>query len=116
MIELNPFGACCGVAELQDISFCGKFDMSGFESQLDDITSYSHIIFTQATNKKNMKKEYGEDLAKLIRRHHLGRVQRSHPSPNPQTGNTITTFTWTVNKKGVENYLAKLNDDDDDDE
>lgn len=115
---------CCGVKEahgIQEItdpkhnllSICKRFVMN----YTGDSYSYyarcrpmrltmitcAHIVFSQAVGRNhggNMG-NYGEALAKFITEHNLGEVIETNPTRNPNSGNRVTAWLWTPNKRGL---------------
>lgn len=72
-------------------------------------TSYSmlpaHYVFSD-----NTKRKCGEALRDYIRKHKLGSVVSSDRAKNVNSGNTIQTFIWVVNKEAmVDWFIAEYN-------
>lgn len=127
MIEFNSL-ICCGVVELDAISY-SKSPIDIFiniiddyycdpgideaeikhyaENVVDDKFSAAHAIFTQASRTRK-KSGYGFNLARYVEKNNLGTVIASAPAKNPNTGNYIVTFVWTINHKELVRYLTKL--------
>lgn len=124
MTKLQHNFHCCGLAELANIS-----DSSGDPKQMllqslsdavrRDYDHYpfagggkitnldfecSHIVFSQAYNRGSKLKAgqgYADKLAAYIKANDLGHVVRSRIATNPNSGNRVTVYLWTVNKRNL---------------
>lgn len=106
---------CCGVIELNGISGCRNpeealkdlFDLDDEYDSFSYPNTAPHYIFTQASHGK-ARTGYGYNLAAYILKHGLGVVSGSVPAFSPKTGNYITVFTWTLDKKAIERWVKRL--------
>jgi hypothetical protein len=112
-MELYFVEGCCGVRELAGIgegnssefilrSFCNEVYTNALFNEHQDITegnedrgNFAHVFFTQA----GVGKTYGENLASYIQRHGLGNVVATPSMLNPNSGNNLKMWVWTVNWK-----------------
>lgn len=94
--------SCCGMAELSDINY----GLDDFEQAFrnvyintdNDPHCYGIIIFTDAVRMSDTEKG-GEVLAEWIKKKRFGRVIKTAPAVNPNSGNKIVVWAWTPNKK-----------------
>lgn len=131
MIDFNIL-TCCGLVELDGISYsksptnifidifdccvpCDYYTVIADETEIKhyaedavhDKFSAAHAIFTQASRTRKQS-GYGFNLARYIEKNNLGTVIASAPAKNPNTGNYIVTFVWTINHKELVRYFTKL--------
>lgn len=69
---------------------------------------YAHLFFTQADEKRGKYSGYGFNLEQYIIDQGLGDVVVSNSSKNGGTGNYITLFVWTPDKKAVAAHYVAL--------
>lgn len=106
---------CCGLQELDGLSnhprdpeasFMALVEDNGIGNNLDaNIFGCGGFIFTQAGTNKTV---YGKNFAKFIEANKLGTVTMMPGFKNPNTGNTIITFLWVINQKGIKPLYNKL--------
>lgn len=109
---------CCGIRELDGVE-----EQSAERSALDAAYYWfehdkdgAHIFFS-VTNRKL----HGKNLAAYIIKNKLGTVIKTSPTKNPNSGNMLTMWVWTVNKATFRAFWDKhrrgcQSDDEDDDE
>ncbi|MFA6325057.1 MAG: hypothetical protein WCX46_02405 [Candidatus Paceibacterota bacterium] len=107
--------SCCGLDEFQDIS-----DEPNNKEILKKMKRHYHhdswgespnsveegnlptfILFTGVT-----KEKYGSNLEKFILKNKYGTITKTKSKLNSNSGNQITAWIWTLNKK---NLVKKLN-------
>ena len=119
IIEVSEEMLCCGVNELDGISQATPQEV--LEDLLLSVPYYdepvyaeepnaAHLIFTQATAKKDRNLTgYGYKLRNLIEAEDLGSVTDSNSGVNPKTKRHIVVFTWTLNRRGIVNWVKRYN-------
>lgn len=116
---------CCGLDELANIQ-CDPSAKSTIDGLLGNwrrvIYDYptqkyketgeyqpcaAHLIFSDAHDSKK-RENYGDELMKYIRKHKLGTVIKTRKDQkNPNSGNMISCYVWTVDPKGCKKYCDK---------
>lgn len=130
-ISIDRF-ECCGLAEIDGISYAGYKGKDGPKRTVidlfcdteerwnNDTQDYDDIlvldesddlraaafIFTQASSTKKPQ-GYGYDLKAYIEREGLGTVVVAAPGANPNTGNIIHTFVWTLDERGIVKWAKR---------
>lgn len=107
---------CCGMREMADLEFTdnAKSAMEEFIMEAIPVRDhynwknnkyeklaelrFSHVVFSEA---KDGSGNYGENFAAFIRRHRLGTVVASQRRRNPNSGNLLKFWVWTLNKRGL---------------
>jgi hypothetical protein len=103
--------SCCGLREISGLSdhcdsaeamqaFCGSVIFSGY-------LRCSHAIFSEARGMLMNDGPYGERFAAYIRRHNLGTVTASKRVENPNSGNQLKVWVWTINKRNLRAWARK---------
>ena len=109
---------CCGVDELSGISRQAPegtiLDLlrdggEGFETDHDILKGDKRFtIFTQATKRRGGPRGYGERLSKYIVDSGMGSVVGiGGDVKNPNSGNYLKVFVWTMDWAGVLAWLKK---------
>lgn len=111
--------SCCGVKELSGISDHAN-PLAVLQRYVAEVrTMYNrpkggrfmftpggaHMFFTQAGNGV----VYGENLAAYIEKNELGTIIRSPGRVNPNSGNNLIVFLWTLNQKNLKAWVKKHN-------
>lgn len=65
---------------------------------------FSHVVFSEA---KDGSGAYGERFAAYIRRNNLGDVVASGRRVNPNSGNQVKCWVWTLNKRALMAWANK---------
>lgn len=117
--------SCCGLFEIatmydgpQDPKYLlsciyNDMDFRG-RSNTGRLQSCAFFVFTDI-----VQRAYGTSLQKLIEEEGLGKVIKSSPQKNPNSGNMVTTWVWEVNhnkfvdlypkyKKAYAEYIKSL--------
>ena len=99
--------ACCGVKEIANLReyHTTKEAMQDFcrhNLRWGKLATCRHVFFTQATGDNNEK--YGNRFAAFILKHNLGSVVRTKGDVNPNSGNYLIMWVWTVNWKATKNW------------
>lgn len=109
-MELQSYLDCCGLREMSGIaapagtilkqfgSYCYN-DGVGVAFRYED-AKFRHVIFSQA----GARSTYGVKLAAFITRHKLGTVVASPTKINPNSGNPLKVWIWTVNHQRTYNW------------
>lgn len=98
---------CCGVKELDGISAfrSAKQVMGEFYNEITNNFNCPPIILFTGVSKKG----YAQKLKLYIKRNKLGAVVNTKPVKNPNSGNLIEAFLWTVNYKALEKWSDNIN-------
>jgi hypothetical protein len=91
----------CGVSELSQLDEDPDSDLA---SSMDDILNEGSpfYLFSDTVDRNR-----GERLRTYILKHHLGSVLRSRVKTNPNSGNDIRVFIWTVDYKKFKSWAIK---------
>lgn len=100
--------SCCGVGEIDGLGDC-EDAAHAMSSLLRDngVPRQPFVIFTQATSRANVT-SYGNRFRAYILKHKLGTVLASAGKVNPNSGNHVKVFLWTVHKGNMQKYFTKL--------
>lgn len=124
-LTLDHAAHCCALAELDGISRFkqapeevarlvlttegDEYDEKSHEYVETDnlnIPEVAHIIFTQA-GRRRTNTGYGFAFRDYIHQKGLGTVTTSASGINPNSGNHVVTFVWTLNKKGITTWAKR---------
>lgn len=108
--------SCCGLREISGLSehrtpaiamqaFC-RFSLGldyNYNGRLGRTLEFSHAVFTAATGKN----DYGEKFAAFILRNKLGTVTPSQRRNNPNSGNPLKVWVWTLHQTNVKKWAQK---------
>ncbi len=107
--------SCCGVKEISRISYYPN-PLAVLKRYVADVRIMygrpiprpftpggAHLFFTQAGKGRT----YGENLAAYIEANNLGTIIRSPGRVNPNSGNNLIVFLWTLNQKNLKAWVAK---------
>mgnify|MGYP001598676929 CR=1 FL=1 len=128
MVEILESQGCCGMDELVGIEHSTPAETikDVLERYLNDgetdvpLFVYSGVAKdTKSKRANHAHGGYGEALTAYIKKHKLGTVVVSKAGINPNTGNKIKAWIWTVNNKKMLAYAKakgiKADSDYDDD-
>ena len=95
---------CCGINEIADI----------YENHPDIITNQIAKDYVEKGNQSAFyifsdigDKKIGNSLAKYIKKNKLGLITKSPSRINPNSGNSLKVWIWTLNKQNLRNYWNK---------
>ena len=98
----------CGVRELTGLSQPSKtliqqvMKAKGKTAMYED---FIHVMFSDNVETSEFRKtSSGIRLAKLIEKEKLGNLMVTSPRVNPNSGNHIQTWIWSVNWKRVKDF------------
>lgn len=96
--------SCCGIREIDGIIGAGSSKQAFKEvwRQFSPMGG-SFIMFSCPT-----KYKMGRKFKQFIERHNLGTVHVSEVRKNPNSGNLLRMYMWTVNHKECQNLFKKL--------
>ena len=105
--------ACCGILEVMHlresapkqtlIDICNYDHHYNYEEELPKLQHHPYVIFTDHIDMK-----YGKNFAKFIKKNRLGIITYSSKAKlNPNSGNNIRMWVWSVNWRAVKIYLEK---------
>ena len=111
--------SCCGVKEIRGLSYSGsaseafrEFGKLTFQrTQLDlqgnpqpaPIDKFRYVLFSQAGKPEY---EYGTAFAEFLREHNLGTILETSFNLNPNSGNQLKVWLWTVDWGAVKAWFA----------
>lgn len=111
--------SCCGLKEIEDLQDADEpedavrllLDISGTKEYSTTQHRYvpklnilfSHVLFTEVIGDGG----YGRQLSAYVKKHHLGTVVMSSTSTNPNTGNRIRCYIWTIDKPAIKAWWLK---------
>ena len=102
MAQLSDGFGCCGIREIEGIGeLSAKEVMADLAEDFRYDHKWRHAVFTQA----GKKARYGLSFAAFIKKHKLGTVVASPTKENPNSGNPLKAFVWTVNWPALRKYL-----------
>jgi len=98
---------CCGIREISGL--CGySTGAAAFKAYLRQtlrcgLTHFRYVIFSQANRDEDAgsREEYGENFAAYLRDHKLGDVIETGEYVNPNSGNLLKVWIWTVDHDAV---------------
>jgi hypothetical protein len=105
--DLEPI-TCCGILELHGVESCktareAVVDAAeGYFEEVDLTRAY--ILYTTTGDSR-----IGLAITQYISKYRLGVVQKTRPTLNNNTGNMVTAWMWSVNKRNFESYWHKTN-------
>jgi len=95
---------CCGMRELDYIQ--GEETIQIILTICSDIicdeNKYRHVVFSDNGNKISGKK-----LEKEIKKQKLGSIISTVSKINPNSGNSIKAWIWTIDHKALNKYWSK---------
>lgn len=109
-MELNGGINCCGVREIDGLSDGPsaaqnlKDFLSDYAEELDKDTPFRYAMFTQAGARRT---GYGFRFASLIEKKGLGTVISTGFNKNPNSGNPLKVWIWTLNLEALKAELKK---------
>lgn len=113
IVDVETLG-CCGVGEIYGIqsliSERNKLELIPLTPELIVLKikkevpyCYPHMIFTVA---KIDRHKIGDELARYVRKYHLGTVHASHWKYNPNSHNLVKAFMWEVDWKNMNSFTG----------
>jgi hypothetical protein len=105
--------SCCGLREISGLSYHNtpgeamrEFALGA--TRLNYVRSgrvlvCSHVIFSAADGAN----DYGDKFAAYIRRHKLGTIAISRRLTNPNSGNPLKVWVWSINKTALLAWARK---------
>jgi len=104
---------CCGLKELTGISYLrgtAEQRLNAMLSQASFTGRFCEVIFTWAGSRRpTTNRTYGRMLANIIRDKNLGTVTAINPVRNPNSGNYVETFIWTLDRPAIADYMTRNN-------
>ena len=109
MANINQSEICCGVYEIY-ISGSSPKEVLRVVLYVRKVEKSipPFYLFADIDDKRFIK-HYGRDLAGYVKEHNLGTLVRTVARKNPNSGNYIRVWLWSVNNKSLSNY-AKTHD------
>jgi hypothetical protein len=113
-MEVHTYIDCCGIREISGLSysrgpklamksFCQIYPKTSNKNSLypTDGSKFRYAVFSQINNMK-----YGEKFAAYIRDNKLGDVvETTGKHMNPNSGNVLKVFVWTVDHEAVKLWM-----------
>lgn len=100
---------CCGTKEICRVSYMEPESLlRKYAHSL--LTRVAHVFFTDI-NANSRSARSGFRFAAYIRRNRLGRVTKCVQSAiNPNSGNRLTAWIWTVDHANLRSHLIQLDE------
>lgn len=99
---------CCGVLELHGVESCDtarEAVVDAAEGYFEEVNNHRAYILYSTTGDSRI----GHAINRYIAKYRLGVVQKTRPTLNGNTGNMVTVWMWTVNKRNFEAFWHKTN-------
>jgi len=110
MIDINGLD-CCGIKEIVDIDNYTENPKQIILDICEDYYKEEHMcafyIFSDI-----QKKKAGKNLKNFIQKNKLGLITLSPIRINPNSGNSLRVYLWTIDKKNLKQYWHKNNNYD----
>lgn len=98
---------CCGLSELADIADNQDNPKQTIKEVCRDMygedSKSAFLVFSDIK-----KKIAGKNLARYIIKNNLGRITKSPSAINTNSGNSLTIWTWTINKRNLYNFWITM--------
>lgn len=94
--------SCCGVRDIDGLSDHSRNMEGAFRLFWPQFTG-AFALFTCPT-----KNKYGERFKKYIEKHKLGSVVETERRKNPNSGNMLRAYLWTLDKKACQKHYQDL--------
>lgn len=106
MTQINDELDCCGINEIRSISD----NRNNPEQTVIDVCKETYteekigafLLFTDIN-----KREAGNNLAKYILKNDLGSIIKTPLAINPNSGNKLQAYIWTINKRNLKKFAKK---------
>lgn len=100
---INENMGCCGMRELDGLRDNGERTVKQFCDELfdcynDESLSISDINFIHVVFSDTKRSSKGSSLASYIKRKGLGSVVATSYKKNPNSGNSLKAWLWTINR------------------
>lgn len=113
--------SCCGVREIGTLgahrgpgealwafaSEVGYNGIPGIANRGFGNDRFRFVIFSQAQSVPGKDLKYGDKFAAYIANHDLGEVISTGIHVNPNSGNHLKVFVWTIDHEAVKSLLTK---------
>lgn len=123
-MQVDSYINCCGIREISSLSYYRgpKAAMIGFCDQVysrllgnpphtymsNDNSNFRYAVFSQA----GARGAYGQRFAAYITENNLGEVIETGRHVNPNSGNQLKVFVWTVDHDAVKLWMKEVKDKD----
>lgn len=104
---------CCGIMEVHDLSSShggvgALHDFGRIAYDPLDVAKrrFRYALFTEASGYSDRCDRYGTSFSAFILDNKLGEVVQTGVHENPNSGNYVRAFLWTVDHEAVIKYLA----------
>ncbi len=105
MSHINDGVECCGIKEIDRISgYLPDRILKDICQDWFDDTPRAFLIFSCTNTEKA-----GKRLANYIKRNDLGVTHRMRPRLNPNSGNILHMWVWSVNNRKFKKFGKKKN-------
>lgn len=106
------YPACCGIREIADLSRAASARVAFnqyYTLVVDHGAFHRYVMFTQANRLDAARRvTYGERFTAYIRKHNLGAVIETEENINPNSGNLLKVWIWTVDHDAVRGHATEL--------
>ncbi len=96
---------CCGVKEFHGMSGTPKdvlMNISGDKYHRYDEEEFAYVVFTDLA-----RRTLGDRLSKYITNHNLGTMYNIRTRKNPNSGNKIKMWIWSLNNSKLKTWWYK---------
>lgn len=94
---------CCGLGIIDRLGSCRDFG-AVIRKIKQTHPRRAHYVFSEAVSPYGLvNRKYGEEFMAYILKNKLGTVVKSTTRRNPNSGNNLTIYTWTVSPRGIPN-------------
>jgi hypothetical protein len=96
---------CCGIRELDGImsdNDARKSVVDAAEQWHEEDVDGAFVFFSSFGSSTA-----GQNIAAYIEKYKLGTVMKTRPTLNPNSGNVLTMWVWTVNKRNFRRFWRK---------
>lgn len=102
---------CCGIREIDGLEYARdcKYALHEFLHRTKRNRLFRFAIFSESNftwNYHHGMTDYGQKLAAYIKQHKLGKVTKSNTAQNPNSGNNVTVWIWSVDWDALKKWAA----------
>jgi len=94
----------CGVGQFSELPHFVEFPRESLSAIVNSPAEKAQWIFSDMAHSKSCN---GSRVAFFITQNKLGTLVESPTVPNPNSGNVIQTWIWTVSKREIAEFLSK---------
>ena len=105
MAQVDRIAGCCGIRSLWDIQTEDPAEVivEAWEEIDNEGLSAPFIMFADNTENRS-----GHRLARYIKKHKLGSINRTRPALNPNSDNMLVIWLWKIDEQAVRRHVRSL--------